>query len=399
MATYKTRSTSRNSAEIEEDIVLDDKLGNTRKIFRPQIVKKGSEVLVRGHLIHQRKNVNDEWEDTDAINLNTLKGGEGVKLQLRSKQMKKFYEALNHLYEIAKEGVPRGEREWTVERADQIIKVDSNRVVFVRRLLEQDFGDEIWQELLDQKPDLATKLANARIQQNRENSLDLFTQALERTADLNEDWWQNFFAKNTWIFGYGLNYQFLHLLEDQPDCGGRRYTGKGSQKGDFLMNTEAQVRFTVLVEIKKPNTPLFQKNSKRELKRHRNGALLLHDELTGGVSQLQSNCHRWYTEGSKRTDDFEQLTSEEIFTYQPKGILVIGDTSQLKESIDARSTFELYRRNLSNPEIITFDELYERAKFIVEQDETEIIDEYDKSESFDDIDTEEIEVWESDLPF
>jgi hypothetical protein len=29
-------------------------------------------------------------------------------------------------------------------------------------------------------------------------------------------------------------------------------------------------------------------------------------------------------------------------------------------------SFELYRRNISPPEIITFDELYERAKFIVE---------------------------------
>ena len=28
-------------------------------------------------------------------------------------------------------------------------------------------------------------------------------------------------------------------------------------------------------------------------------------------------------------------------------------------------SFELYRRNISRPEIITFDELYERAKFIV----------------------------------
>ena len=28
-------------------------------------------------------------------------------------------------------------------------------------------------------------------------------------------------------------------------------------------------------------------------------------------------------------------------------------------------SFELYRRNIINPEIITFDELYERAKFIV----------------------------------
>jgi len=396
MTTYKTRSTSRNSAEVEDDIILDDDPGNTRKIFRSQIVRKGTEVFVRGHIIHQRKNVTDEWDDTEAINLNTLKGGEGVKLQLRSKQMKKLYEALTHLFEIAKDGVPRGEKEWTVERADQIIKVESNRAVFVKRLLEQNFGDEIWNELLDQKPDLATKLANARVQQNRINSLKLFSQALDRKSELNEQWWQKFFEKNTWIFGYGLNYQFLHLLEDQPDYGGRKFTGRGSQKGDFLMNTGANIRFTVLVEIKTPDTPLFQRNSKREFKEHRNGALLFHDELIGGVAQLQSNCHRWYTEGSKRPDDFGQLTSENIFTYQPKGILIVGDTNQLNHSADARSTFELYRRGLSNPDVITFDELYERAKFIVDREDDKNTEEYSKSESVNDLEDSELD---DDLPF
>ena len=29
------------------------------------------------------------------------------------------------------------------------------------------------------------------------------------------------------------------------------------------------------------------------------------------------------------------------------------------------SSFELFRRNIQNPEIITFDELYERATYIV----------------------------------
>ena len=36
---------------------------------------------------------------------------------------------------------------------------------------------------------------------------------------------------------------------------------------------------------------------------------------------------------------------------------------------DKFSSFELFRQNQTNPEIITFDELYERAKFIVKNDE------------------------------
>ena len=33
--------------------------------------------------------------------------------------------------------------------------------------------------------------------------------------------------------------------------------------------------------------------------------------------------------------------------------------------VSKRNTFELFRRNIVNPEIITLDELRERAKFIV----------------------------------
>ena len=49
-------------------------------------------------------------------------------------------------------------------------------------------------------------------------------------------------------------------------------------------------------------------------------------------------------------------------------ILVIGDTSQLK-SRPQRESFELFRRNQSDLEIVAFDELLERAKFIIAHEE------------------------------
>ena len=56
-------------------------------------------------------------------------------------------------------------------------------------------------------------------------------------------------------------------------------------------------------------------------------------------------------------------------TIDPKTILIIGSTLQFKgEDRDSRikaKTFELYRRNSRNIEIVTYDELYDRASFIV----------------------------------
>src|SRR5690606_37023604 len=94
---------------------------------------------------------------------------------------------------------------------------------------------------------------------------------------------------------------------------------------------------------------------------YRNQAHLIGRDLAGGVAQLQANCRTWEMSGSREEANAERLAEAEGYTIQPRGILVIGNLAQL-DSRDQRTTFELFRRNLANPEIITFDELLERAK-------------------------------------
>jgi len=65
------------------------------------------------------------------------------------------------------------------------------------------------------------------------------------------------------------------------------------------------------------------------------------------------------------------LERSACYTIQPKGILVIGHTDQLDDNA-MRMTFELARRNLQNPEVITFDELLARAKNLLLNEEKEI---------------------------
>ena len=58
----------------------------------------------------------------------------------------------------------------------------------------------------------------------------------------------------------------------------------------------------------------------------------------------------------------------------PKSFLVVGSLKEFvgEHGVNAERyrSFELFRRNTLSPEIITFDELYERARFIVHQHET-----------------------------
>jgi antiviral defense system Shedu protein SduA len=126
------------------------------------------------------------------------------------------------------------------------------------------------------------------------------------------------------------------------------------------MATEAHVRFTVLVEIKTPVSPLVLD------RKYRNKAPEIGKDLAGGVVQLQAQCAHWANDASWREGNRDMLSKDGIYTCEPKGILVIGSTEQIKDDYEKRSTFERFRRNLHNPEVLTFDELLTRAEFIVE---------------------------------
>jgi hypothetical protein len=67
----------------------------------------------------------------------------------------------------------------------------------------------------------------------------------------------------------------------------------------------------------------------------------------------------------------EWASEREITTASPKGILLIGRQSEIEGNREQRESFERFRRHLWNPEVITYDELYERAAFIVARTKSE----------------------------
>lgn len=365
MDKFTTISTSYFSQDVNEPIILEQK-GTTRRIFVAETNDKklSSGETVSGTIIHQRKGLNDAWEEVDSINLNTLKAGEGVKLKLRSAQTKRLYDGLTKLYKLSQKGVRRGETEYIVGTSDEIINVPRKRKEYIERLLSENYGEEIWEELIDKNPDLATKLSHSRIYKNRLRALNEFESNIN-DGEKDESYWQNFFSQNDWIFGYGLNYQFLTIESDQPNYGGENYSGKGKQKGDYLTKTNAEnIKFTVLVEIKKPSSKLLAVTSiTKENIRYRNGAWLLGNEVLGGVAQVQANCKSW----QKEAEDIKNrnLINDSVYTVMPKGILLIGNTQEFGDNIEQLTSFELFRKGLNNLEVLTFDELLERAKFII----------------------------------
>jgi Domain of unknown function (DUF4263) len=179
-----------------------------------------------------------------------------------------------------------------------------------------------------------------------------------------EDVWQQFFEVNTWIFGYGLSYQFVSGLDgrklEQIIRGGD--VVRGGKRADVLMKTRGLISSLCFVEIKRHDTPLLT------VQQYRSEA----SELAGGVAQVQATVQTALeTFGrtlSTVTEDGDP-TGEFLFNIEPRSCLVIGSLAQFRGEHGINEgkfrSFELYRRNTWRPEILTFDELLERAKFIV----------------------------------
>ena len=178
--------------------------------------------------------------------------------------------------------------------------------------------------------------------------------------------WQYFFKSNEWIFGFGLNYRFFGILQDEAEIGAADLGGGNAPNVDFLA---ADNNFTVLVEVKRPDTKLVG------TRRNRAGAWKLSSELFDAVSQILEQKARWSVRAASNPKTREGENIKQA-TADPKCILIIGDDSSFAgETLGEREmklrTFELFRRDTRNIEILTYSELYHRAAFIVDKTEQE----------------------------
>lgn len=180
--------------------------------------------------------------------------------------------------------------------------------------------------------------------------------------------WQMFFEKNPWIFGYGLDYIYTSNLDDkrlEQVVHGYQVSQHG-KRVDALLKTRAFISTLCFVEIKTHRTQLLHNIP------YRSGCWAPSNELTGAIAQIQGTIS--YAQESifgklTLTDENGFPTKEDVFNFRPRAFIVIGNLEQFNGEYGINQehirSFELYRQNIFQPEIITFDELYERAKYII----------------------------------
>jgi hypothetical protein len=256
----------------------------------------------------------------------------------------------------------RSER-FSVALRNKVIEINDETLrPLVQGLIDKGYESRFWRELASLKPEEAERFANDQILGRRKTSVRIFEEAMKKLI-WTEPEWGNFFDENRWIFGLGLRYQFLYQLQAQANYGGSDFTGRGAQKGDYLHYTVGDAaKFVVLVEIKRPDSLIFQTAKKGE--KYRNGVPGFDVEFANALSQVQVNTRTWELEGSQTEPNRNRLEQDNIFTVYPRSLLIYGHTSQL-DTLEKRNCFEIFRGQLKNTEIVTYDELLNRARFII----------------------------------
>lgn len=191
----------------------------------------------------------------------------------------------------------------------------------------------------------------ARLQSDIELvTLDALIERFEEmlAKKLDEAKWQEFFNANPFILNMAFGYPVIKV-RDQASVGGRKFSGDGEKITDFLVKNSL-TNNTAVFEIKTPQTRVLNKRPFRE------GVYTPSADLSGSINQALDQKYQF----QKQVAQIKENTRlYDIESYAVHCCLVIGTTP---EGEDQQKSFELFRRNSKDVEIVTFDELLEKLK-------------------------------------
>jgi len=360
---FTTDTTSRQTAQASPIVLRQS--DRVRLVFAPQVVRndQNPDASVNGEFAYQRKSVHDAWEDATEIRLGQLRSGEGVRLSLHSGEVLTLFRRLQSLYSVASDGaVPRGHQDWVAVPNTPVVES-------LRNALGRDSDSGTREQLLDmflewlgsQDPNhllemLQSGSASALISfdaaMGAARLRKFLTEVEDHLESAGEPYWQDLFTRESWAISQIYAYPLV-IVGSQVYVGGKRITNRGGHVADFLLRNRL-TDVAVVVEIKTPSTPLLNRSP------YRSGVYACSQELAGAVAQLLQARDSLVRE-------YSQLTSgefPEFRTWSPKALLIVGRLPSSSDA-DQRRSFELYRASLRDLDVVTFEELVEKVRILL----------------------------------
>ncbi len=164
---------------------------------------------------------------------------------------------------------------------------------------------------------------------------------------LNENHWQNLFSDNPFILNMAFGYPIIKV-QDQASVGGRKISGSGDKITDFLAKNST-TNNTAIIEIKTPQEQLIGKE-------YRDSVYSPSVALSGSLNQALDQKYKL----QKNIASIKEASRiYDVETYAVHCALIIG---KMPDDLERQKSFEMFRRNSKDVEIITFDELLEKLK-------------------------------------
>lgn len=179
--------------------------------------------------------------------------------------------------------------------------------------------------------------------------------------------WHHFLQSNDWILGLNVDLRFITDFLDEQKVGIENSSGSESPKVDILGISE----FTTLIELKHTSADIFKASKSKG----RANTWDFTTDIIEGISQClgqKNELEKSFESKVFLDSDKKRLPKDGIETIDPKALLLIGNKKRefpINEldntNILKNKTLERFRRNNRNIDVLTFDELFERAYHIV----------------------------------
>jgi Domain of unknown function (DUF4263) len=344
-ARYTVESDFYRTARVSDIELSVSSKGLSRKVLRATLVDnpKAKDNSVELCIVHQkRRKVEDEWADVTGATLAQTTVSTPSRLSLDTAETRALFRHLENLYGIGTQGIRRGQATVEVLRnEEQIIRTDSSRAQLIRKLLESNYGSEVWELLVQLEPDLAKKLSVSLAIQERQRVLDQFEHAL--TEEHDEHFWQQLIGKNLWILGSGN----VALLDE------RRIDIKSV--ADLPVAIEGG--FMDIVELKRHDVPFWaQRRSVAENFRYRDKFLIPDYGLQGAIAQTS----HYILQAEKHVADSDFHTTHGIKPLKPRGLIVHGRSIGWGD--EEWEAFRLLNDHLNGIQVMTFDHLLAQGR-------------------------------------
>ncbi|MCD0173131.1 Shedu anti-phage system protein SduA domain-containing protein [Micrococcus luteus] len=195
--------------------------------------------------------------------------------------------------------------------------------------------------------------------------IDKFESEIHKEKN-NEEFWQEFFNNNNFALQQLFGHPTVWVTDDgHAQVRAPKSDGKGAEIVDFLLMNPI-TKEGLVVEIKTPKANLMHKGKQGEYKPYRgkgsSSVCLPSRDLQGSVSQALSQVESLQRRIHGHLEQDDPL--RKIQFGSASGAVIIGNYKTLTDN--EKRSFKLFRESHHNLVILTYDEVLERLRTLVE---------------------------------